>query len=107
MHRRHPVMDTVRTVLLAEDKTSLRDTLATALSRHGFEVVAVGFGTDAITAASGRLPDLAVLDMLLPGESGFQVARFVKDLSADRVPVIMISGHVSAAHRDYALASGV
>lgn len=100
-------MDSARTVLLAEDEATLRDTLAVALADRGYEVVAVGCGAEAAAAAADRLPDLVVVDMLLPGESGFQVAQVVKDLSAGRVPVIMISGNTSPAHRDYALASGV
>src|SRR5436309_3971763 len=93
MQRRHAVMDVLRTVLLAEDEAILRETLAEVLTRHGYEVVAVGTGTEAIAAAADRLLDLAVIDMLLPGESGFQVTGVVKDLSAGRVPVIMMSGN--------------
>jgi DNA-binding response OmpR family regulator len=100
-------MDATRTVLLAEDDEAQREALANLLTRHGCDVVAVGSGTEAVALASYRLPELAVLDMLLPGDSGFQVARALKDLSAGRVPVIMISGHTSAAHRDYALSVGV
>jgi len=100
-------LDTPRTVLLAEDEADLRDLLATALRQHGYHVVAVDAGDTAIGWAADHLPDLAVLDMMLPGHSGFRVAEVIKELSAGRVPVIMISGNTSAAHRDYAFASGV
>lgn len=100
-------MDATRTVLLAEDDDTQRDTLVAFLAKHGYEVVAVANGTDALAAAAARLPGLAILDMMLPGESGLRVARAVKDLSDDRVPVIMVSGNASAAHRDYALSVGV
>ena len=100
-------MDGVRTVLLAEDDDSQRESLTALLAHHGYEVTAVATGSEALAAAAARLPGLALLDMMLPGESGFQVARGVKDLSADRVPVIMVSGNASAAHRDYALSVGV
>jgi DNA-binding response OmpR family regulator len=92
---------------VAEDEALQREALTEFLTRHGYEVLAVGSGSDAVAAVSERLPDLAILDMLLPGESGFHVAGVIKDLSAGRVPVIMISGNTSAAHRDYALAAGV
>ena len=100
-------MDTPRTVLLAEDEADLRELLATALRQHGYQVVAVDAGDAAIGWAADRLPDLAVVDMMLPGQSGFRVAEVIKELSAGRVPVIMISGNTSAAHRDYAFAAGV
>jgi DNA-binding response OmpR family regulator len=100
-------MDATWTVLLAEDDALLRETLAEILTRRNYAVVSVRSGTEAIAAAAEHLPDLAILDMMLPGESGFHVAGVIKDLSAGRVPVIMISGNTSAAHRDYALAAGV
>ena len=100
-------LDTPRTVLLAEDEADLRDVLATALRQHGYQVIALDAGDTAIGWAADHLPDLAVVDMMLPGQSGFRVAEVIKELSAGRVPVIMISGNTSAAHRDYAFASGV
>ena len=100
-------MSSPRTVLLAEEEAELRDALATVLHRHGYEVVAVGDGAEAAELAARELPDLAVIDMLLPGQSGFRVAELVKLRSDGRVPVVMIAENSSAAHRDYALAAGI
>jgi DNA-binding response OmpR family regulator len=95
-----------RTVLLVEDQADLRDLLTFALRRRGYRVVPVGDGHTAVRVLDDRLPDLAVVDMMLPGPSGFSVTELVKERSDGRVPVIMISGNTAAAHRDFALAAG-
>ena len=95
-----------RTVLLVEDDDDLREAMAFALRRHGYEVVTAGDGSEAERLIAEQLPDLGVFDLLLPGVSGFQLTRLVKERSDGRVPVVVISGNSSAAHRDYAFACG-
>ena len=52
-------------------------------------------------------PGIAVLDMLLPGQSGFQITQLLKERTDGQVPVVMISDQTAPAHRDYAFAAGV
>lgn len=99
-------MGPFRTVLLVEDDPNLRELIGVVLTQVGFEVTATGDGREAIEQLGGEQFDLAVVEMMLPGASGFQVNRVVKERSDWHVPVIMISGNASAAHRDYAIASG-
>jgi DNA-binding response OmpR family regulator len=96
-----------RTVLIVEDEPDLRDALASALIRRGYAVVTAGNAEAADDLLGRSLPALVVTDMMLPGSSGFQVIRAVKDRpGGDRVRVVMMTGNPSPAHRDYALASG-
>jgi DNA-binding response OmpR family regulator len=95
------------TVLLVEDDPDLLDALAVILRRHGYRVVTAADGNVAADLIRQELPDVAVVDMLLPGRSGFQLTDLLRERSNGRVPVVMISGHASAAHRDFALATGV
>jgi two-component system phosphate regulon response regulator PhoB len=96
----------IRTVLLVEDEADLRELLAFALRRRGYRVTPAGDAVAAARALADQVPDLAVVDMMLPGPSGFSVIDQVKARSDGRVPVIMISGNAAAAHRDFALAAG-
>ncbi|HJZ57468.1 MAG TPA: response regulator transcription factor [Gemmataceae bacterium] len=96
-----------RTILLVEDQTELREAIAFVLRCHGYTVVTSGDGVEAAELAGRESLDLAVIDMMLPGLSGFQLTQRVKEQSNGLVPVIMISGNSSAAHQDYAHASGV
>ncbi len=95
------------TVLLATDEPELLDALGFALNHRGYHVIPALTGDRAAELLQRQLPDLAVLDMLLPGQSGFQVTRLLKERSDGRVPVVMMSDHPAPAHRDYAFAAGV
>lgn len=96
-----------RTILVVDDDPDVLEAVAVALRRKGYDVVTAEDGADAIRLAVDQPPDLAVVDMMLPGASGFQVAQAVKDASDGRTPVVMVSANSSGAHQDYAYASGV
>jgi len=95
------------TVLLAAEEPDLLDAHGFALNHRGYHVIPALTGDLAAELLTRQLPDLAVLDMLLPGQSGFQLTRLVKERSEGRVPVVMMSDHPAPAHRDYAFAAGV
>lgn len=99
-------MATQRTVLLVEDEPDLREAMAELLRDTGYEVIVCADGVEAEAALLDELPDLVVIEMLLAGRSGFQVAQLVNERSDGRVPVVMTSWIGSPAHRDYALAAG-
>jgi|SRR5262245_3753670 len=94
------------TVLLLEDDPDLRDSLELLLHQRGYFVVATGNGLRAVELAEEHQPDVAVVDILVPGQSGFQVTLALKEHFGDQVRVIVTSWNVSPAHQDYALASG-
>jgi DNA-binding response OmpR family regulator len=95
------------TVLLVTNEPELLDALGFSLNHQGYHVVPALTGDRAVELLLRQLPDLAVLDMLLPGQSGFQLTRLLKERSDGRVPVVMISDQTAPAHRDYAFAAGV
>jgi two-component system OmpR family response regulator len=105
-HWRH-AMGESRTVLLVEDEPDFRDAVVFVLRRHGYAVTPAATVAEAVSRLACGLPDLLLVDMILPGESGFQILRLVKERSDGRVPAIMMSGYASVAHQDYALAAGV
>lgn len=95
-----------RRILLVEDDEGIREAVEYALRRQGYHVVAMEDGDQACNWLARELPDLAVVDMMMPGSSGFVVARTIKEKSGERVPVLMMSGNTTTAHRDYAYAAG-
>ncbi|TDE94240.1 response regulator transcription factor [Occultella glacieicola] len=76
-------------ILLVEDEESYREPLTYQLTREGFEVVPVATGTDALVEFDRAGADLVLLDLMLPGLSGVEVCRELRQRSA--VPVIMLT----------------
>jgi DNA-binding response OmpR family regulator len=65
----------VATILVVEDDPIIRQTVEYALKRAGFAVHAVADGNDALKAASTFQPDLVLLDLMLPGMDGYEIAE--------------------------------
>ena len=77
------------TILVVEDETALRETLAYNLKKEGYEVEAVGDGRLALESARRVKPDLIVLDLMLPELDGFEVTRILrKEMST---PILMLT----------------
>jgi len=94
------------TVLLVEDDVDLRDAMTTLFHLQGWSVLPAADGLTAIQQVN-RHYDAVVLDMLLPGASGFQVIQAVRNRRGPQLPVIMVSGNGLQAHQDYAAILGI
>jgi DNA-binding response OmpR family regulator len=86
-----------KTVLLVDDEPALLDLLEDYLRDEGFSVVRAADGPSAIALFEQHLPDLVVLDVNLPGCSGTEVLRRVRE-SRD-VPVIMLTARIGEVDR--------
>ena len=76
-------------ILCADDDKDLLALIAFTLSQAGYLVVRAGDGTSAIRSFESELPDLVLLDINMPGASGFQVCEAIRAQS--RVPVMMLT----------------
>jgi DNA-binding response OmpR family regulator len=81
---------TVARVLLVEDDRDIAEPLARALGREGYEVRGAEDGATALTSVLDDPPDLIVLDVGLPGLSGMDVCRAVRDVQPD-LPILMLT----------------
>jgi len=97
---------TSRTILLVSDDTEFRDAVAYVLRRRGYRVEQAANADEAEFWLAENVPDLLLVEMMLPNRSGFQVLRLVKEQSAEPIPAIMMSGHAAGPLRDYAFAAG-
>jgi DNA-binding response OmpR family regulator len=80
-------------VLLIEDSKFQRTANGRALIRAGFDVVYAADGEEGLAAAHENMPDLILLDMMLPKLSGLDVLRALKaDVLVKHVPVVVLSG---------------
>jgi DNA-binding response OmpR family regulator len=90
--------DDVRTVLVADDDEDILELVAFRLERAGYEVITAGDGRQALAAIQEHLPDLAVLDVMMPGLSGYEVTQRMRGDDATRdIPVILLTARVQEA----------
>jgi DNA-binding response OmpR family regulator len=78
-----------RTILVVEDETTLRETLADALEVEGFRVITAADGREALIRFRADKPDLILLDLMLPELSGIEVCRIIRAESG--VPIVMLT----------------
>src|SRR3712207_3338457 len=93
-----------RTILMVEDETSITEPLTEALDREGFDTRVAGTVADALKQAEDELPDLVLLDVMLPDGSGYDVARALRDRS--NVPIIMLTARGEETDRIVGLELG-
>ena len=87
-------------ILIVDDEPALRVTLGMRLKSLGYEVSEAADGEEALKKARAELPDLILLDRLLPGKSGGEVCRELKrDLWTAYIPVVMFTLLDSIEHR--------
>jgi DNA-binding response OmpR family regulator len=76
-------------VLVVDDDTALAEVVARYLRREGFDVDYAADGATGLERALATLPDLVVLDLMMPGMDGFEVCRRLREATA--VPVVMLT----------------
>jgi DNA-binding response OmpR family regulator len=87
-----------KTILIVDDEPDIALVLTTTLEDAGYTVVAVERGDDLERALASDTPDLVLLDMLLSGRDGREIARHLKAHEATRrIPILMLSAHPGAA----------
>ena len=72
-------MTTRAKILVVDDKSDIVETVSFCLTQEGFEVSTAFDGEQALKVACREQPDLIVLDVMLPKENGYQVARYLRD----------------------------
>jgi DNA-binding response OmpR family regulator len=78
-------------VLIVEDDPQVRDVVRRYLERDGLAVQVAGTGTEGLELARRSRPDVIVLDVMLPGLSGLEVCRILRDVDGTDVPIIMLT----------------
>lgn len=94
-------------ILIIEDERPLVEPLAYTLQREGFEVLIAYDGQDGINQAQLKLPDLILLDLMLPVKAGLDVARELRSGTQTRyIPIIMITAKSDEADQLVGFAVG-
>ena len=95
-----------RRIVIVEDNPDVRDLLGMKLRRLGHAVDAAGNGVDGVELLISARPDLALVDLGLPGKDGFQVAREVREKLGGGVVLVAVSGFGQPEDKRKAIESG-
>jgi twitching motility two-component system response regulator PilH len=79
-------------VLIVDDSPTEQHVISTALEKHGFKTVVASDGEEAISIAESQLPDLILMDIVMPGMNGFQATRqLAKNPMTAAIPIVMVT----------------
>src|SRR5579871_4917913 len=92
-----PVPDDAAHLLVVDDDSRIRELLSRFLQREGYRVTTAKDADDARAKLDGLAFDLLILDVMMPGESGFELAKFVRGTS--QVPILMLTARAETEHR--------
>jgi two-component system cell cycle response regulator DivK len=95
------------TILVAEDSIEQRALYAKILQGAGFHVLEAGDGAEAVAMVRRERPGLVLMDVTMPGTSGWNAVRVLKeDPETNRVPIIVVTGLAGSWDRDASIAAG-
>ncbi len=79
-------------VLIVDDSPTEMYKMTDILSRHGYEVISAQSGEEGVKTAKQELPDLVLMDIVMPGINGFQATRQItKNATTAEIPVIIVT----------------
>lgn len=94
-------------ILIIEDEVTLQRAMVDFLTQEKFEVVSAMDGEQGLALAKSEMPDLIILDIILPKKDGYEVLSEVKkDLHTKKIPVILLTNLESAENIQKAFESG-
>ncbi len=97
-----------RKVLLIEDEPNITEAIRFLLTREGWQVETHAEGTDAVQVILSARPNLVILDVMLPGKSGMDVLRDLREHDEMKaLPVLMLTARGQSRDREMAEQAGV
>ena len=95
------------TILLVEDSPTHMRLATNCLETQGYRLITAVDGEEALRKAASEKPDLIVLDVILPGQNGFQVCRTLKTSTDTKgIPVVMLTSKNQESDRFWGMKQG-
>lgn len=97
----------MRRILIADDEHNIRHILDFSLHAEGFDVLAAQDGEEALALAASEVPDLIIMDVMMPGCGGIEACRRLKQNPRTRqIPVLLLTARSSREDREAGEAAG-
>jgi len=94
-------------ILVVDDEPDVASLLTLMLKSQGYKVITAGDGQEALEKARAEVPDLILLDIMLPRLDGYKVARMLKfDENFSHIPIIMLTAKIQEKDRKTGLEMG-
>ena len=99
--------EALRTILLVEDFDDTRLMMKMWLVKNGYRVVEAETGEEAINVAQRELPDLIIMDVMMPGMNGLDATQRIREYQAlRRTPIVAVSAYGANEYRSLAIEAG-
>jgi DNA-binding response OmpR family regulator len=97
-----------KSVLLIEDEPNIIEAISFLLERDGWTVRLHSDGLTAVEAVYAKAPDVVILDVMLPGRSGFEILKELRsDTRSEHLPILMLTARGQTKDRELAASYGV
>ena len=94
-------------IVIADDDADIRELVVFKLRHGGHEVIPVGDGAAAVEACRSEKPDLVILDVMMPGMSGLEAARALReDETLGGLPIMMLTARAQESDIDQGFSAG-
>jgi len=94
-------------VLIVDDSPVEQHVYCQALEQRGYDTIVAADGEEAVSVARAKLPDLIIMDVVMPGMNGFQATRKLhKSPETESIPIIMISTKNQETDKIWAMRQG-
>ena len=94
-------------VLIVDDSPTEIHVLRSILEKNGFEVITASNGEEGIEAATREMPEIILMDVVMPGLNGFQATRAItKDPKTQHIPIIIVTTKDQETDRVWGLRQG-
>jgi two-component system response regulator ResD len=101
------VAEALPTILVVEDFDDTRLMMRMWLARNGYRVIEAETGEEAIDVAKRELPDLIIMDMMMPGMNGLDATQRIREYQALRqTPIVAVSAYGANEYRSLAIEAG-
>ena len=102
------VEDTRKKILVVDDSLTIQKMVELALADSGFSLITATTGDAAIKALQDKVPDLILLDVMLPDTTGYKVCKQIRGISDEfkKIPILMLSGKDADIDRNLGMHSG-
>ncbi len=84
----------IKCILVVDDDREVREIISFVLTHNGFEVMVASSGRQLQQLLTQRLPDLIILDVMMPGEDGYRLCNHLRhDPLTQHIPVMIMTAH--------------